>query len=272
VLEKFVAYGSVFSLVTAGLYKFMTSRVFDENAPVHEPPSTSIVMCSLNEEKFIEKALKSLQNQNILKKFPEKFELLLIDSHSEDRTVEIAENYGWKVIQAPRGKLTARDIGYKEAKGEIVISVDCDTYYPPNYVNLVLRWFKLPEVIGVVTPRLVSPEESVLATGLSVWMSLADVGPLLVGGMRAPGQGIALYRQAYFDVGGFNLNIDQLNIHEMVREEEIGFAARLRRLGRLIVDWEAPCFTSLRRVTLIGLLKGKEYKNYTKERFEGKRF
>lgn len=271
-IGKVFAYGSVFGLLTTGLYRFMTMRVFDERASVYEPPSTSIVMCSLNEEKFIERALKSIQEQNIIKEYPEKFEFLLIDSHSEDRTVEIAKKYSWKVIDAPRGKLTARDIGFKEAKGKIVVSVDCDTYYPPNYVNLVLRWFNDPDVVAVVTPRLVDPEENVLAAGLSVWMSLADVGPLLLGGMRAPGQGIALYRQAYFDAGGFNLNIDQLNVHEMVREEEIGFAARLRRLGRVPVDWQAPCFTSLRRVTVIGLLKGKEYKSYMEERMKGKRF
>ena len=271
-MEKILGYGSIFGLATVGMYRFMTLKVFDEEAPVIKPPYTSIVMCSLNEEKFIEKALKSIQNQNIIRKYPEKFEFLLIDSHSEDRTVEIAEKYGWKVIEAPRGKLTARHKGFEEAKGEIVISVDCDTSYPPNYANLVLRWFKQPDVVAVVTPRLVDPEENVFAAGLSVWMSLADVGPLLLGGMRAPGQGIALYRQAYFDVGGFNLNIDQLNVHEMVREEEICFAAKLRRLGKVPVEWQAPCFTSLRRVTVIGLLKGKGYKEYTEERMKGKRF
>jgi len=158
----------------------------------------------------------------------------------------------------------------EKARGNIIVSVDADTFYPPNWLNLMLRWFKRPSVVGVVAPRLVNPEENVLASYASAFLSLVDVGPFLAGGMRTPGQGVAFYREAYFEVGGFDLTINQLNVHEMVREEEIRFAMKLRRLGRVPVDWQAPCFTSLRRVMGIG--KGKKYKQFTEERMKGTRF
>jgi glycosyltransferase involved in cell wall biosynthesis len=269
-LGKALAVGTVLGLSTVGIYKFMTARVCNRRDVIFDPPYfTSIVMCSLNEEGFIERTLQSLEDQNVLIENPTSFERILIDSHSEDDTVAIAENYGWKVYQAPRGKLTARHIGMEKAEGTIIVSVDADTFYPPNWLNLVLRWFRQP-IVGVVTPRLVDPEESIWATYLSVWMSLIDTGPLLAGGMRAPGQGMALYKQAYFDVGGFDLSINQQNVHEMVREEEIRFAMKLRRLGRLPVDWEAPCFTSLRRV--MGFKKGEKYAKFIRERLSGDRF
>lgn len=252
------------------MYKFMTRKVFDRLAVPQEPPFTSIVMCALNEEGFIAKALESLEDQNVRCCFPNHFECLLIDSNSKDATVAIAEDYDWTVYQAPRGKLTARHIGMEKARGDIIVSVDADTFYPPNWLNLMLRWFKRPDVVGVVAPRLVNPEENALASYLSALMSLADVGPLLAGGMRMPGQGAALYRAAYFEAGGFNLAINQLNVHEMVREEEIRFAMKLRRLGRVPVDWQAPCLTSLRRV--MGMGKGKKYEQFTKERLNGTRF
>lgn len=255
---------------TAVLYKFMTKEVFNRNAHVIQPPFTSIVLCSLNEEGFIDKALESLEDQNVRCCFPERFECILVDSNSKDATVAIAEDYGWTVYQAPRGKLTARHIGMEKARGDIIVSVDADTFYPSNWLNLMLRWFKRPGVVGVVAPRLVNPEENVLASYASAFMSLIDVGPLLAGGMRMPGQSVAFYREAYFKVGGFNLNINQLNVHEMVREEEIRFAMKLRRLGRVPVDWQAPCFTSLRRVR--GMGKGKKYEQFTKERMDGTRF
>lgn len=270
-LSKALAIGLPISVVsTVALYKVMTSRVFNREDRVYEPPLTSFLMCSLNEENFIKRALKSLEEQNVIAKYPDNFEFLLIDSNSEDQTVPIAEDYGWKVYQAPKGKLLARDLGMKTAKGEVVISVDCDTRYPPNWCNLVLRWFRQSNVVGVVTPRLVDPEESIIASYLSVWMSLADVGPLLAGGMRAPGQGMAIYKQAYFDVDGFDLSINQQNVHEMVREEEIRFAMKLRKLGKLPVDWFAPCFTSMRRLKFIG--KDRAYEKWQKERLSGKRF
>jgi len=262
--------GSVFGLSTVGLYKLMTARVFNRHDQVYEPPVTSIVMCSLNEEFFIEKALQSLEDQNVRSKFPDKFECILMDSYSEDATVKIAEEYGWKTYEVPRGKLSARDLGIKKARGEVVVSVDCDTLYGCNYLNLMLQWFRQPNVIGVVAPRLVDPEENLLATYLSVWMSLADVGPLLAGGMRAPGQSVAFFREAYFQTGGWDLSINQQNVHEMVREEEIRFAMKLRRLGRVPVSWMSPCFTSLRRVMSVG--KDDKYKKWTTERLRGERF
>ena len=263
--------GTALGVSTVGIYKFMTSRVSNRRDKVFEPPAyTSIVMCSLNEEGFIERTLQSLEDQNVLIENPADFERILIDSNSEDETVAIAEDYGWKVYQAPRGKLTARHVGMEKAKGKIIVSVDADTFYAPNWLNLVLRWFRQPSVVGVVTPRLVDPTENLAVSYVSTWMSLMDVGPLLAGGMRAPGQSVALYKQAYFDVGGFNLNINQRNVHEMVREEEIVFAMKLRRLGRLPVDWQAPCFTSLRRV--MGFKKGEKYAKFIKERLNGERF
>jgi glycosyltransferase involved in cell wall biosynthesis len=255
---------------TTLMEKFMLNYVIKENDVIYEPPFTSIVMCSLNEEGFIETALKSLANQNIVRKYPNYFEWILIDSHSTDRTAEIAEKYGWTVYQAPKGKLNARDLGMQKARGSIVVSVDCDTFYPVNWLNLVLKWFRSYNIVAVATPRLVNPEENAFATKLSVWVSLVDVGPLLAGGMRVPGQSMALRRAAYFSTGGFNLNINQQNVHEMVREEEIAFARRLRQLGRVPVEWKAPCFTSLRRVP--GLGKGKHYEQWQTARRKGERF
>ncbi len=270
-MSKLLGYGALFGLSTCAFYKFLTRKVFDRNAVINEPPSTSIVMCSLNEELFIEAALKSLEDQNARICFPDKFECILIDSHSEDRTVEIAEEYGWTVYQAERGKLNARHLGMLKAKGDIIVSVDCDCFYPPNYLNLMLNWFRRPDIVAIVGPRIVDPREGFWATGISVWFSLFDVGPLLAGGMRAPGQSTALRRQAYFQTGGWDLSINQQNMHEIVREEEIIFAIKLRQLGRVIVDWTAPCFTSARRVRFIGK-KEKRYKQWTSERLSGQRF
>jgi glycosyltransferase involved in cell wall biosynthesis len=261
----------VFAFSTVALYKGMISQVFNSEDRVAEPSfTTSIVMCTLNEEGFIEKALKSLEEQNVVKAYPEKFDYILIDSNSTDGTVEIAKEHGWKVYEAPLGKLNARHVGMEKAKGKVIVSVDADCFYPPNYLNLLLKWFRHPDVVAVVAPRLANPEESMFFSYVSVWMALVETGPLLIGGMRAPGQSMALYRQAYFDVGGFDLNINQQNVHEMSREEEIRFAMKLRRLGRVPVEWRAPCFTSLRRVKFIK--KGEAYERWQNERLLGLRF
>ena len=267
-MSKWLAAGAIFGLSTATLYKFMTARVFDKNAVVAEPPFTSIVMCTLNEENFIRDTLESLEDQNVRRKYPDNFELILIDSNSEDRTVEIAESYGWTVFQAPRGKLTARHIGMEKAQGQVIVSVDADTYYPPNWLNLILGHFSGVQVVAVSAPRIGKPEEAGILTVFSVWLAVVDIGP--IGGMRLPGQSCAVRKEAYFEVGGFNLDINQLDVHEMVREEEIIFGIKLRRIGRVIVNWQAPVFTSARRCMFVG--KGKKYREWTEARLAGERF
>ena len=78
--------------------------------------TVSIVMPSYNEERFIGLAASSVREQSIIQEFPEMFEFLLVDSGSVDKTVELAEPFVDKVIIAPRGKLTARNIAINEAK------------------------------------------------------------------------------------------------------------------------------------------------------------
>jgi len=260
-------YALPLGVFTYSAYKLMIRRVYDEHAEVYEPPSTSIVMCSLNEEGFIEKALRSLEEQNVRRMYPERFELIIVDSASEDRTVEIAEGYADRVIQSPRGKLTARDMGIAQARGDIIVAVDADCAYAPNWLNVLLQYFNDDYVVAVTGPRLVDPEEGFGWTILGVWMTLADVGPF---GLRITGQNSAFYKQAYYDVGGFDLSIPQQNVHEMVREEEIDFARKLRQLGRVPVAWDAPCFTSLRRIRFVG--HGKRYQQYLQQRVSGERF
>lgn len=266
-MSKLLAYGGLFGLTTLSVYKFLTSKVNDRTAEVHEPPSTSIIMCTLNEEGFIEKALKSLEDQNVLLEYSTSFERIVVDSNSNDDTVAIAEDYGWTVLQAPRGKLNARHLGIEKAKGQVIVGVDADSSYGANWLNLVLRHFRNSRVVGVAGPRLAEPNEAGLLTGLSVWLSLVDLSP--IAGLRMPGQSSAFRREAYYQVGGFNLDIDQQNVHEMVREEEIRFAWKLRQLGIVIVDLQAPVFTSTRRVMLA---RGKQYEKWRRERAKSERF
>jgi len=267
-LAKLLGYGGVFGLSTLSIYKALTSKVFERTDEVYAPPQfTTIMMCTLNEADFIEKALKSLEDQNVLNRYPMHFERMIVDSNSEDETVAIAEDYGWTVIIAPRGKLNARALGIGKAKGEIIVGVDADTVYPPNWLNLMLRHFQDPKVVGVAGPRIANPEEGIIGAGLSVWLSLVDLSP--IAGLRMPGQSSAFLKDAYYQVGGFNLNIDQTNVHEMVREEEIRFAWKLRGIGIVVIDMQATVLTSTRRTMLLKSLSAQKWR---KERQRGERF
>jgi len=219
----------------------MTSEVWDRGAFVFEPVGrVSVVMACLNEEATVGLALSSLRGQNVVGRYPELFEFILVDSYSDDATVEVAKPYVDRVVYCEPGKLNARHKGIVEAEGEIIVAVDADTMYPPNFLNLLLRHFWDGSVVAVGGPRLVR-EANLVGLGY-VWRAFFD----FVYGNRLPGSSSAFRREAYFKCGGFNLNINQFDRREIVREEEHDFAKRLSKFGRLVFDLKASCFTSSR--------------------------
>ncbi len=90
----------------------------------------SIVMPSYNEEEaigpMIDDIKKNTKGMDV--------EILIVDS-SSDRTPEIAKEKGARVIwQEPSGHGKALRKAMIEAKGDIVITSDCDMTYPMDYI------------------------------------------------------------------------------------------------------------------------------------------
>jgi len=218
----------------------MLREAFNSHAPLYKMPRlASIILPTLNEEKNIHVALTSLAGQNVRVAHPERFELIVVDSRSADRTAEIAGRYADRVYTAPRGKLTARDLGVKAAKGEVVVAVDADTYYPPNFLNLLLRHFQRPEVVAVAGARTYP---SYPHRYFSAWSNLLGI-------CRLNGQSSAFRRDAYFKTGGFNLAVNQFYGPNIQQEEEFNFYAKLSRFGKVVFDRKAAAITSDRRFT-----------------------
>ncbi len=81
----------------------------------------SITIPTYNSEKTLKKTLQSIKAQT----YPY-IELILVDSNSTDKTLEIAEEFGAKVYQYEGTLLGAREVGAKKAKGKYILLVDSD--------------------------------------------------------------------------------------------------------------------------------------------------
>lgn len=80
--------------------------------------SISALIIAKNEEKNIEDCLKSVDWAD---------EIILVDSKSTDKTIEIAKRYTDKIIEHDwQGYAFARDLSLKNANGEWIISLDAD--------------------------------------------------------------------------------------------------------------------------------------------------
>ena len=107
-------------------------------------PKVSIILPARNEEKFIEKCLDSLINQDY-----KNYEIIVIDDSSEDKTGEIILSYAKKhanVIPVSArvkpegwmGKNWACMEGYKKATGELLLFTDADTKHSNNVISLAV--------------------------------------------------------------------------------------------------------------------------------------
>ncbi len=91
----------------------------------------SVIIPCYNEEKSIGK---------VIQKIPKSvFEIIVVDNNSKDKSAEIAKNLGAKVVkETKQGYGAALKKGFKEAKGDIFVTLDADGQYPAeNILELV---------------------------------------------------------------------------------------------------------------------------------------
>lgn len=97
----------------------------------------SIVIPTLNEEKYIIKLLQSLVDQTF-----RDFEVIICDGHSKDKTLEVISKYKTKLkitlLQSQRrGAALQRNMAAAKAKFEHLIFLDADTQLEPEFLNLI---------------------------------------------------------------------------------------------------------------------------------------
>ncbi len=84
----------------------------------------SVVIPTLNEEESIGETLDQIPRIDDM-------EIMIVDGLSKDKTREIAISKGARVVEEKRrGYGRAYKTGFKEAKGDIIVTMDGDTTYP----------------------------------------------------------------------------------------------------------------------------------------------
>ncbi len=226
----------------------------------------SIVMCSLNEADSIDTALQSIRNQN----YSGNYELILVDSGSTDNTVELASNYCDRIINAPKGKLTARNIGTQYAEGNIIVSVDADCEYSGNWLENLLMPFQKTGVIAV-RGKTIHDDDTFAWNRL--WTLIEDIHMTIIFRTRMPGRNSAYYKDMFYYVGGFDETVNQMNALEMIEEEEVSFGKRLSEIGKVVYQNNAVCYhkhLGIEKMACRALVKIPGYKGECDEYGTGK--
>jgi molybdopterin-guanine dinucleotide biosynthesis protein A len=98
--------------------------------PLNEPRVTAVIP-AYNEARCIAACIKSLLAQDI-----GRIEIIVADDGSSDGTADLAASLGARVVRcAHGGPGAARNAGVREARGNIIVLVDADMTFVPDYVS-----------------------------------------------------------------------------------------------------------------------------------------
>jgi cellulose synthase/poly-beta-1,6-N-acetylglucosamine synthase-like glycosyltransferase len=122
-------------------------------------PSVAVIVTAYNEESAIERRLENLR---ALDYPPELLELVVTSDASTDRTEELAESAGARVIRNPRGgKVAAQDAAVRATEADVVAFSDANATWAPDALRRLVRNFADPQVAYVCGRlRLEAPDGS----------------------------------------------------------------------------------------------------------------
>jgi len=99
---------------------------------------TVLIPC-YNEEKGVGKVIDEVPKDE-LKELGYETEIIVIDNNSKDKTTEVAKAHGATVyFEKIQGKVAALRKGFKEATGEIFVTIDGDNTYPSLEILTLIR-------------------------------------------------------------------------------------------------------------------------------------
>lgn len=161
----------------------------------------SVVMPVFNGERYLEATLASVFAQT----YPD-IELIVVDDGSTDRSLEILEAFGNRVVlvrQQNRGSAAARNLGIQKAKGKWIAFLDADDIWEPEKIQR-----QLAQCGGFIW----SYTDTVFMGGVNNGRRDSEFTPKLHGavvdklicGNFISTSAVLVSRQALLEVGGFD--------------------------------------------------------------------
>ena len=219
-------------------------------------PFVSLVIPTLNEEKYLEQTILSLLSND----YPlNKFEILIIDGFSKDNTVVIAQKLvkkfsnirlmsNLKIYQS-----AALNMGIKESKGDFIIRADAHAIYDKNYIKSTINLLQKNEYSNVGPVQVSTGStlvEKAIAKAMNSKIGMGNAKYRLdkreVFEVKSVWLG-AWKKETLIKINGFNENLPI--------SEDFDLNYRLRRLGGKIAASNSIKALYLVRKSLTGLFK-----------------
>ena len=208
----------------------------------------SIIIPTLNEEKFLPRLL------NCLKKQKEKdFEIIIVDGGSTDNTIKKAKEYTQffqklKILTTNfKNVAKQRNLGAQKAKGDFLVFIDADSKISPTFLSRTKKaLLKKPGLIFLpkILPDIKTPDISLLFEIAYVLIEASQLTPKPF----SSGGHLIVRREIFNILGGFDENVIMSEDHELIqRARKYGIIAKMLPEAKFII--------SLRRMQKEGRLK-----------------
>ncbi len=152
----------VLALVILGYMSYLLRPVKSKKEKkLSKPPFISIIVPVKDEERVIEDLIKDVLSQTY-----QKYELIIVDDFSKDRTFEIIKlyekNYSPKirVIRKrkgfPSGKASSLNLATKSAKGDWLLVLDADSRIKKNFLEIATKHLSNEELVAAQVAKMIS--------------------------------------------------------------------------------------------------------------------
>jgi glycosyltransferase involved in cell wall biosynthesis len=198
----------------------------------------SIIIPTLNEEEYLPILLNQIKKQNF-----SDYEIIVADGGSNDKTVEIAKQFGC-IITKGGNPAQGRNGGAKIAKGDVFLFMDADNIYlPDNFLEKLLNEFKKRN-LGVASFPIYPKGNwfDKFAYGLYNWW-VKTTQKFLAYATNS----VLVKREVFEKVGGFDQDIKIGEDHDFAKR-----SAKISKFGFIETE---PVLTSTRRFERDGRLK-----------------
>ena len=200
----------------------VTTAVQTVPAPVVD---VSIIIPALNEEKMIGRCLESLTRLAFAR---DRFEVLVADNGSQDRTLAIADSFkdrlNLKLLQQAGVRISAlRNLGARAAAGDIVAFLDADCLAPADWLD---RIFVLAPAdgAGVLGAHYLLPED---ASWVGRTWHRYQEAPKSGEVSHVPAGDLVMRRDDFLKLGGFDESIQTNEDYELCeRARKAGMRVR----------------------------------------------
>ncbi len=204
----------------------------------------SIIVPTLNEEKYLPILLESIKSQTYTD-----YELIVADGNSKDKTREIAKRFGCKIIRESKNRKghpgIARNLGATLAKGDYLVFFDADVTIPSNFLGALIFEIEKKRIdvgSGFSMPDTKNFIDLIMVFLMNIYFFIIQkISP------HGPGYYIFSKKEIHNRINGFNEKLKLSEDHDYVK--------RASKAGKFSFLFQPQVTFSFRRIREEGRIK-----------------